>query len=166
MAYDIIIGRDEKDLKELENKGLIFLGKTYVKMGQFTSMSNKIFMDVTKSHVVLISGKRGSGKSYGLGVIAEEMAHLPEEVKNNIAVLMIDTMGIFWTMKFPNNQQIDILEDWNLKPKGMDIKVYTPMGKYNLYKEKNIPTDFSFSIKPSELSASDWCNVFDIKITD
>jgi|SRR3989344_2505865 len=166
MAYDIIIGRDEKDLQELGNKGLIFLGKTYVKMGQFTSLSNSIFLDVAKSHVILVSGKRGSGKSYGLGVIAEEMSHLPDEVKNNLAVLMIDTMGIFWTMKFPNNEQEDQLEEWGMKPKGLDVKVYTPKGKYELYKEKNIPTDFSFSINPAELNAGDWCHVFEVKITE
>ena len=104
--------------------------------------------------------------SYGLGVIAEEMSNLPDEVKNNLAVLMIDTMGIFWTMKFPNSQQEDLLGEWNLKPKGLDVKVYTPKGKYEVYKEKNIPTDFSFSINPSELNAGDWCNVFDVKITE
>jgi hypothetical protein len=164
MAYDIIIGRDEKDLQEFGKKGLIFLGKTYVTMGQFTSLSNSVYLDVAKSHVILVSGKRGSGKSYGLGVIAEEMSHLPDDVKNNLAVLMIDTMGIFWTMKFPNSEQEDQLGEWGMKPKGLDVKVYTPKGKYEIYKEKNIPTDFSFSISPSELNAGDWCHVFEVDI--
>ena len=55
MGYDIIIGRDEADKKAFGDRGLIYLGKGYVKMGQYTSLSNKIFMDVARSHVVLVA---------------------------------------------------------------------------------------------------------------
>ena len=166
MNYDVIIGRDENQLKELGNKGLIFLGRQYVKMGQFSSLSNNIMLDVATSHIIMVVGKRGSGKSYFLSVMSEEMSHLPEEVSKNIAVLIVDTMGIFWSMKYPNIKQEDELIEWNLKPKGLDVKVYTPSGKFKDYKDKDIPTDFSFSIKPDELSANDWCNVFSLGITD
>ena len=44
-------------------------------------------------------GKRGSGKSYTMGVIAEGLASLEEETANSITSLIIDTMGIYWTMK-------------------------------------------------------------------
>ena len=60
--YDIIIGRDKEDSARYGDVGTIFLGKHYVKMGQTTSLSNKIYMDVTKSHVTFVCGKRGSGK--------------------------------------------------------------------------------------------------------
>jgi len=70
MAYDIIIGRNESDKKALGEKGLVYIGKGYVKMGNYTSLSNKILMDVARSHVILVAGKRGSGKSYTLGTIA------------------------------------------------------------------------------------------------
>src|SRR3989338_9278121 len=60
--YEIIVGRSESEKKLLGLKGTVFLGKHYVKMGVNTSLSNKVYMDVTRSHVVLISGKRGSGK--------------------------------------------------------------------------------------------------------
>src|SRR3989338_7452242 len=62
MAYDIIIGRDLSDKKRFGDKGLIYIGKGYVKMGNYTSLSNKIWIDVARSHVVLVAGKRGSGK--------------------------------------------------------------------------------------------------------
>jgi len=158
--YEIVVGRNEADKKALGLKGTVFLGKHYVKMGQTTSMSNKIFMDVTKSHVVLISGKRGSGKSYLLGVIAEEMAHLPEEVKNKIAVVMFDTMGIFWTMRYENVKDEDLLDSWNLPKKSLDINIYTPAGYFKEYKEKDIPADFEFTLNPSELNTTDWCSTF------
>ena len=94
MAYNIIVGRNEADKKALGDKGLIFIGKGYVKMGQYTSLSNKIFLDVAKSHVVLVSGKRGSGKSYTLGVIAEEISNLPKSVSQNIGSLIEDDLRL------------------------------------------------------------------------
>src|SRR3989344_2023605 len=157
--YEIIAGRSESDKKELGLAGTIFLGKHYVKMGQYTSLSNKIYMDVARTHVVLVSGKRGSGKSYTLGTIAEE-------IKNKLAVLMIDTMGIFWTMRFENLKDEELLEKWQLPKKGLDINIYTPAGYFEEYKQKGIPTDFPFTINPSELTALDWCNSFDISIMD
>ena len=45
----------------------------------------------------------------------------------------------------------------------MNINLFTPTGYYKKYKEEGIPVDYSFSIKTSELSAEDWCNVFDVK---
>ena len=44
--YDIILGRNKEDQKKFGNQGTILLGKNYVKMGQITSLSNKIYMDV------------------------------------------------------------------------------------------------------------------------
>ncbi|MBI2046626.1 hypothetical protein HYT26_00475 [Candidatus Pacearchaeota archaeon] len=62
MPYDIIVGRDEADKKRFGSKGLVYLGKGYVTMGNYTSLSNFIYMDVARSHVILVAGKRGSGK--------------------------------------------------------------------------------------------------------
>ena len=60
--YDIIIGRLDSDREKFGSAGTIFLGKHYVKMGQRTSLSNKVYMDMNRSHVVFIVGKRGGGK--------------------------------------------------------------------------------------------------------
>ena len=93
MAYDIIVGRDASDKERFGKRGLVYIGKGYVKMGNYTSLSNKIWMDVARSHVVLIAGKRGSGKSYTLGAIAEEMASLPTEDAQNLSALIFDNRG-------------------------------------------------------------------------
>ena len=162
MAYDVLIGRDEKDRETLGKKGLLYFGKSYVKMENESSLSNNVYLDVNKSHVILVSGKRGSGKSYSLSVIAEEMSLLDEDVKKRIAVIMIDTMGIFWSMKYPNEKQKDELHQWGLKERGFDVQVFVPSGKVSSYQEKDIPFDFSFSFKPRELRAEDWCKVFNV----
>jgi len=160
MPYDIIVGRDSADKKIFGNKGLIFLGKGFVKMGQYTSLSNKIYMDVARSHVVLVAGKRGSGKSYSLGVIAEELSNLPKEVSQNIASLMFDTMGIYWTMKFQNEKDRELLQEWGLKSKNLPVKVFVPFGYYDDYLEKGIPADEKFALDISELNSEDWIITF------
>lgn len=162
--YDIVLGRSEKDKEKYGTEGAVFLGKHYVKMGQTTSLSNKMYMDVTRSHAVFICGKRGGGKSYTMGVIAEGVADLPEEIKQNLAIIMLDTMGVYWTMKYPNDKEADLLKEWGLEGKSLGVKIYTPVGYYKEYKEKGVPTDAPFSIKPSELDASDWCMTFGLNI--
>jgi len=164
--YDILIGRSDADKEKYGINGTIFLGKHYVKMGQTVSLSNKVYLDVAKSHVVFIVGKRGSGKSYSMGVIAEGIYDLPDEIRKNLAVVMLDTMGIYWTMKYPNNKDKGILDEWELESKGINVQIFTPIGFYNEYKEKGIPTDFPFSIRTSEINAEEWCMIFNIAITD
>ena len=166
MPYDIIIGRDEADKKRFGSKGLIKLGKGYVKMGQYTSLSNPIYLDVSRSHVLLVAGKRGSGKSYTLATIAEEISQLPEEAKNNIAPLIFDTMGIFWTMKYENEKEKRLLDEWNLKPKKLPVKVFAPQGYFKEYLEKGIPVDEPFAIKVSDLSIEDWILIFNLNIIE
>lgn len=165
MPYDIIIGRDTADKERFGSRGLIYLGKSYVKMGNYTSLSNKIWMDVARSHVMLIAGKRGSGKSYSLSVIAEELSNLPREISSHIASLIFDTMGIFWTMKYENEKDKQLLEKWGLKTKKLPIKVFVPIGKIKEYQEKNIPVDDTFAIEVSELEAEDWITLFNLNLT-
>lgn len=160
--YDVIVGRNEADRKKFGDKGTIFLGKHYVKMGRTTSLSNSVFIDVTRAHVFFIVGKRGSGKSYTMGVIAEGISDLPAEIKNNISVVLLDTMGIYWTMKYPNQKDKELLKEWGLKSKPLDVKIYTPSGFFKEFRAKGIPTDFPFSIRPSELDANDWCISFGV----
>src|SRR3989344_3670918 len=164
--YDILIGRSEADKEKYGTQGAIFLGKHYIKMGQTTSLSNKVYLDVIKSHVVFIVGKRGSGKSYSMGAIAEGIYDLPDAIKKNLAVIMFDTMGIYWTMKYPNNKEKELLDEWELESKGINVQIFTPSGFYNEYKEKGIPTDFPFSITASDINAAEWCMIFNVSITE
>ena len=162
--YEIVIGRNEKDRKAFGLDGTILLGKHFVKMGQVTSLYNPILLDVARSHIVFVCGKRGSGKSYTLGVIAEGMSNLPEEISKNLSVVILDTMGIYWTMKYANKKDENLLDEWGLKATGFDVKIFTPIGYYDEFRKKGIPTDFPFSIMPSEFDAADWCMTFEIPI--
>ncbi len=95
--------------------------------------------------------------SYTMGVIAEGMADLEPEIKQNLSIILLDTMGIYWTMKYSNKDDRELLSQWGLEPKELDVQIFTPTGHYNKFKKQGIPTDFPFSIKPSELSSDNWC---------
>ncbi len=167
MPEKIIIGRTKSDKKKLGDGGSVFLGRHYVRMGETVSLSTDLYLDMARPHVVLVCGKRGSGKSYTLGVISEAMSKLPEEVSENLSILIFDTMGIFWTMKYPNWKEEDLLRGWNQKPSEFNnIDVYTPAGYVKEQKKSGIPIDFSFSMKTSELNAGDWCNAFGVDLID
>ncbi|QZA88779.1 DUF87 domain-containing protein [Salinarchaeum sp. IM2453] len=49
-----------------------------------------IELDIDQPHVGMIFGKRGYGKSYTLGVLAEELSHA-----HGIAPILVDPMGVF-----------------------------------------------------------------------
>ena len=166
MPEDIVIGRDEADKKRFGNEALIYLGKHYVKMGHITSLSNRVMMDVARSHVVLIAGKRGSGKSYSIGVIAEELARLKQEVAQNLSALIFDTMGIFWTMAYKNEKENELLGQWDLESEKLDVRIFVPFGYYKSYKEKGMPITKSFALKVSEITSDDWIITFGLNFVD
>ena len=166
MPYDIIIGRDDADKKRFGKKGLINIGKGYVKMEQYTSLSNPIFMDIARSHIIMVAGKRGSGKSYSLGVIAEQLSTLPKEEAENIACLIFDTMGIFWPMKYKNEKEKELLYEWKEKAREIPIKIFAPFGFFEQYTKLGIPVDEKFSIKPSELAPEDWILTFNLSMAE
>lgn len=164
MAYDVIIGRSEEDKKNIGKEATVFLGRTYVQMGRVTSLANNVYLDVAKNHVILICGKRSSGKSYSMSVMCESILDFPDEIKNNMSIIIFDTMGIFWTMKYQNKKDEALLEEWGLQAKGFDVDLFVPKGYFQDYKDEGIPADYEFALQPKLLNAGDWCNVFGIEI--
>ncbi len=53
----------------------------------------KLYLDLDGPHAMLIVGKRGYGKSFTMGVVAEELARTP-----GIAPVLVDPMGVFSTL--------------------------------------------------------------------
>ena len=167
MVYEIVLGRSDAEREKIGLTGTILIGKQYVKMGQVTALSQPIYLDLNKAHCVFVCGKRGSGKSYSLGVIAEGIAKLEPELRNKLSVLILDTMGIYWTMKYPNHKEETLLHEWGFEGAAVEtVKIFTPIGFYKEYREKGIPTDAPFAIKPNELNPEDWNLAFELKSND
>lgn len=167
MPYDIVVGRRPDDLKKFGQENTGFIGKHIVGRGEEAHLTNKILLDFLRPHIILVTGKRGMGKSYSAGVIAEEIALQPPEFRKNLTSVIIDTMGIFWSMKLPNDQQIVELDHWGLKPKGLknEVKTYVPFQQKSSFEEAGVPVDFGISIPPYAFSAEDWTLAFNLPMT-
>ncbi len=160
---DIIVGRDEEDRKKFGQEGLAFLGRNFVETGGKINLANRILLDLVRPHMILVCGKRGQGKSYTLGVIAEEMVFLPRKYREMLSGVFFDTMGIYWTMKYPNYRQRELLAEWGIEPRGVDTVVFVPEGLMERMKERGIAVDRPLAVAPEELSAIDWIEVFGLE---
>src|SRR3989344_492473 len=161
-----IIGRSLKDLEKYGNRGTGYIGKVVMSAGEKPVLRRKIGMDLAKSHLVLICGKRGGGKSFTLAVLLEEFARLEPSIKARTTVICIDTVGIFWSLKIPNKESVSELAEWDLKPEATNVRILVPKGTTDFYREKSIPIDGSFTIKAAELDAIEWMALFHLTWRD
>ncbi|NPV49589.1 MAG: DUF87 domain-containing protein [Candidatus Methanofastidiosum sp.] len=158
------VGRKKSTFEKYKGKAALYIGKVNETSRQWTNYLNRrVLLDSISPHAIFICGMRGSGKSYTLGVIVEEMA-----MKNDaVGILIIDPMGIFWSMKQKNKtaSEGEMLERWGLKPTGIkNVRVFIPKGY--VHKAPKETWDDVFKIKPSELRVEDWCLTFDIERFD
>jgi hypothetical protein len=77
---------------------------------------------------------------------------------------MFDTMGIYWTMKYPNEKDKELLQEWGLKPKNLKIKLFVPYGFYDDFVRKGIPADEKFALDIFEMTTEDWILTFGLDI--
>ncbi|MEK6938709.1 MAG: DUF87 domain-containing protein [Nanoarchaeota archaeon] len=150
-----------KNIKEDKNR---VFGSKIIKIEKVDGIKEVYDLTVPKNHSFIANGviSHNSGKSYTLGAIAEGLTDLPLEIKQNLSIILVDTMGIYWTMKYPNFLDAELVKQWGLIPKGLDVKIYTPAGFFAQFKEEGIPTDYPFSIRPIDVGPEDWCRVFQI----
>ena len=138
-------------------------------IGKDTKSGDFTYLDSSRSRAVLVCGKRGSGKSYTLGVIVEELLDA-----GNTLVILVDPMGIYYPMAQPNRQQDRLLWDWGLSAKGIPTLLLVPGPPEVLYGGKEVLGVMEdrgvrfrqFRINPADLSPDAWCELFDLSISD
>lgn len=166
MAYETVVGRTRDELEKFGASSTGFIGKHIVGTGEDAHLTTPVLIDLLKPHVVLISGKRGSGKSYSAGTILEELLKLQPDVGEKVAAVVFDPVGIYWSMKLPNEQQKDLLNQWSLAPRGFqNLKVYVPAELKKSYEEAGVPVDYALSLSPREFSPDDWSLAFNLEKT-
>ncbi len=88
----------------------------------------KVFLDpkeMISKHLAVLAAT-GSGKSYTVGVLIEEI------VEKKIPVIVIDPHGEYISMRFPNDDpRKELFEKFDVKPKGYDILHYSPDPRVN-----------------------------------
>ncbi len=156
----INVGRDEKDFEEHGLKGTGVIGKHLVGENEEAHKANPIHFDLARPHVMGIFGKRGTGKSYSMGIIAEELQ--AADIGENLSTIIVDPMGIYWSMKRPNERAAGLLERWDLNPDTFEAKVYIPEGKVQDFEERDMPYDDTFTLNAGELTSAEWSMSFNL----
>ncbi len=140
-----------------------------ITVGKNQTTSDYVGIADEKSRAVLICGKRGSGKSYTLGVIFEEL-----QAQENCLLIVIDPMGIYHTMAEPNGAQERELWDWGLSSRGLPITIHVPGDPAERYGGEDVIREMQsrgvrfhpLRLNASDLSPDSWCDLFDIGVSD
>jgi Helicase HerA, central domain len=138
------------------------------KCSEHTAISDRyganVWLDYLRPHVLFIAGKRGSGKSYDLGVIAEGLGR-PQGANfvtpgPTTACLLVDTQNQFWTLGFEpkedleeDREQLAAIRSWALES-GAPLQpgLFLPPGG-----QTYLGTESQFQVNPAEVTADDWC---------
>ncbi len=160
LSVGVVLGRSESFHRKYHSGGLGTIGGVTETSDDIltTLMGMPVNLDLMSPHVMLVAGKRGSGKSYTLGIIAEELALAMERREIEVAAVVVDTVDVFRQTVDPNIEQEDLLKKWGLEAKGFPVSVYIPRRTYvGLPDEvKKKARLFPLSIGPKELTVSDW----------
>lgn len=166
MPWETVVGRTREDTEKFGTDYSGYIGKHIVGTGEDAHLTTPVKIDLLKPHVILCCGKRGSGKSYSIAVVLEEILQLEKKFGEKIASVVFDPVGIYWSMKFPNEQQSDLLRKWQMEPKGFpQIKVYVPVELRQSYENAGVPVDYTIAISPREFSPDDWVLAFNFERT-
>lgn len=95
----------------------------------------KVFFSTSKEQVIAVVGKRGSGKSFTLGVIAESLGSVdPTAQSDTRAVLLFDPLDVYWTTRYPvsssSNAEAERLyklaEEAGIEAGSVDVRAWVP----------------------------------------
>ncbi|MCD6371198.1 MAG: ATP-binding protein [Candidatus Aenigmarchaeota archaeon] len=166
MLHQTVVGRLKEEYEKIGIEGSAYIGKHIVGKGEDAHLTTKVYLDLIKPHVILICGKRGTGKSYAAATIVEGFCLLEEELRRKSAFVIFDPIGIYWSLKLPNEKEEKLLKEWSLEPKGFgNVKIFVPKEFLESYKKAGIPVDFGLEISFSEFDAEDWLLAFEVEPT-
>ena len=158
---NIVFGRK---LESEDYDNLLYVGKILETSKGRSYLGADAWLDTTFPHVIYITGTRGSGKSFDLGVLVEGISMLSatSPIQNNVGPItsvIIDTQSQFWTLGYAprdtipaNRAQLGELEGWNLKPNSLRrTRIYSPPGSTHF-----LPSEQTLQLRPSDVRAEEW----------
>lgn len=168
------IGRDklQKIAKLEKSKYLLNLAKSDIFWDEIIEIQEinkkeKVYDIVVPKEHNFVANNVIVHNSYTMSVFVEGFDELPPDIRNRMAVIVIDTVGIFWSMKMPNTENADLLYDWGIQPEGLpNLRVLVPAGKFDFYKENKLPVDDGFNIKTADIGATEWLSMFHLSWSD
>lgn len=145
--------------------------RVLLRIGKNIETNEETLVEGDRARVMFICGKRGSGKSYTIGVLVEEIF---EKSQGETLIVMADPMGIFHTMAQPNDEQTRELVLWGLTEKGFPVRLLVPGDPLRRYGDAEIVERLQergvdvlpLRINPANLSPETWCSLFNLSIND
>jgi DNA helicase HerA-like ATPase len=150
-------------------KNRIYLGR----LGEKGPL-RKVFFRAGREFVLLILGKRGSGKSYTLGVVLEGLATKApvtslSAMESRPGILLLDPMMNFWPFVIPVDgdgpekvkKQHGLLDGWDCKAEESNVELWIPTG---FRREFDYPAIKEFSIRTSDLDMQDWADIAGVNL--
>ena len=137
------------------------------RLAEYQLMRKNIWLDTSGAHAVYVMGKRRSGKTFTLGVLAESLASAGwiRQGESPQAILLVDTMNVFLTMPFlvpevfgSTSEQAKELGQWRITAEQLRIRLFHPHGTTA---PPGVTSD-SITIRPSDLGAEDWAAIFQV----
>jgi hypothetical protein len=135
----------------------------------------RVWLDASGEQVVAVLGKRGTGKSYSLGVIVEGLAagagqSAIAHLETPRAALVLDIMDIFWTSQIPLSangapevvKQYKVMRSAGLDGQHLNIDVWVPAGFDN--HEIDPPGMNLLRLRASDFELDDWGALFEIDV--
>ncbi|MBI5668049.1 MAG: ATP-binding protein [Chloroflexi bacterium] len=137
-------------------------------LGRDLNTQKNVYLDASGSRAVLVCGKRGSGKSYTLGVLIEELVAVGGR---NVIPIVVDPMGIYHTMVKRNERQSSELFRWGLTAQGLRVRLLIPGIPEELY-DPDILDELRrrgveytcLRLNPADLTPDGWCDLFDADV--
>lgn len=137
-------------------------------LGKEIRNDQQIIFDAGDARAVLVCGKRGSGKSYSLGVLVEELISVGRQ---EVIPILVDPMGVYHSMSQPNHLQEEVLFKWGLSVRSYPVRLLTPGDPAKLYDrdilailaERGIIV-VALHLNSSDLSPDGWCDLFGANI--
>jgi hypothetical protein len=151
----LILGRDAQTHRTYEAHGLAFLGTLAERAPSDSPLPGKVYLDIREPHIMLWAGSRGSGKSNGLAVLAEEIA----ESGLRVGVVLVDPLGVYGALDHANDtpDQASALEALGLAPHGLrNVTVFSAGPNPQQGQER-------LTVCTADLTVKDWQEFFSIE---
>lgn len=140
-----------------------------LRVGTDAETGEMTYIRATGSRAIFICGKRGSGKSYTLGVIVEELF---AQERDKAVILIADPMGIYHTMALANESQWDEVRAAGLLTRGFPVRLIVPGEPLALFGDAQVVHKLQMNgvevtslwINAHDLSADAWCELFNLEI--
>ena len=147
--------------------GLGYFGKVVEQSAGTSVLDYGVWCDLCYPHVIGIFGTRGSGKSFDIGVLAEDIGGAEGVTTGEVpsaSSVIFDVQNQFWTLGLTPDpclsedlDQIGSLKRWALVPSALQLRIWTPAGCRPFLEASQ-----TFRISPSQLTGDDWLALLEV----